>query len=114
MFKEERNETQFEWSMLGDVPVGRPNLGTTTEVVVYRLMQFTLRDVLVKEIGVEKADRVFYEAGQSAGRQFAENVIGKKDDFNEFLSDLREKLKLLGVGVLRVEEVDMDLTMVDA
>ena len=43
MFKEERDETQFEWSMLGDIEKGRPNLGPMVHVAVYRLMQFTLR-----------------------------------------------------------------------
>jgi len=63
VFKEERREGLFDWTMLGKVNEGRPNLGPTTDVSVYRLMQFTLRDVLVKELGVEAADRIFYEAG---------------------------------------------------
>ncbi len=46
MFKEERAESVFEWTMLGQIDVGRPNLGFKTDVAVYRLMQFTLRDVL--------------------------------------------------------------------
>ena len=53
MFKEERQEEMFEWAMLGRVQEGRPNLGTTTDVSVYRLMQFTLRDVLIRAYGVE-------------------------------------------------------------
>ena len=43
MFKEERTEPVFDWSMLGDVTEGRPNLGTLVSVEVYRLMQYTLR-----------------------------------------------------------------------
>jgi hypothetical protein len=39
MFKEERDQSQFEWSMLGDLKAGRPNLGPMTHVAVYRLMQ---------------------------------------------------------------------------
>jgi hypothetical protein len=45
MFKEEREESQFEWSRLGDIEAGRPNLGPMVHVAVYRLMQFTLRDI---------------------------------------------------------------------
>jgi hypothetical protein len=48
MFKEEREECMFEWNMIGDVGEGRPNLGPTMDVAVFRLMQFTLRDVLIK------------------------------------------------------------------
>ena len=38
-------------------------------------MQFTLRDVLIKQYGVEAADHVFYAAGETAGRHFYENLI---------------------------------------
>ena len=49
MFKEEREELKFDWSMIGNIGEGRPNLGSTMDVSVYRLMQFTLRDVLIKK-----------------------------------------------------------------
>ena len=48
MFKEERENSMFEWNMIGDIHEGRPNLGNTMDVAVYRLMQFTLRDVIIK------------------------------------------------------------------
>ena len=37
MFREERDQSQFEWSMLGDLKEGGPNLGPMTHVAVYRL-----------------------------------------------------------------------------
>ena len=37
---------EFKWELLGDIEKGRPNLGNTTRLEVYRLMQYTLRDVL--------------------------------------------------------------------
>ena len=70
MFKEERDTSSFEWTMLGKIDEGRPNLGFMTDVSIYRLMQFTLRDVLIKDFGVEKADHIFYRAGETAGRHF--------------------------------------------
>lgn len=69
MFKEERRELMFDWSMLGDIGEGRPNLGMTMNVAVYRLMQFTLRDVLIREYGVAEADRIFFRGGQEGGRR---------------------------------------------
>ena len=100
--KEERTESTFDWSMLGDIEEGRPNLGSLMEVSVYRLMQFTLRDVLIKKYGVEAADHVFYDAGEEAGRQLYRNVITKKDSLTEFIGELQEVLKDLKIGVLRV------------
>jgi uncharacterized protein len=64
MFKEERDETMFTWSMIGDIQEGRPNLGTGMDLTVYRLMQFTLRYVIIQEFDTATADRVFYRAGE--------------------------------------------------
>ena len=58
MLKEERDELKFDWSMIGNIGEGRPNLGHTMDVSIYRLMQFTLRDVLINEFDAETADRM--------------------------------------------------------
>jgi len=108
MFSEEREELQFDWSMLGDIAEGRPNLGNTMSVSVYRLMQFTLRDVLIKQYGSEAADRIYFEAGRSAGREFYRNLIKQKQDFNAFVGELQQLLGDLSIGILRVEKADMD------
>ncbi len=108
MFKEERKESMFDWSMLGDISEGRPNLGNSMSVAVYRLMQFTLRDVMIRKYGVEDTDRTFYEAGEEAGRQLYQNVITKKDAFEEFINELQDVLKDLKIGILRVESADID------
>jgi predicted hydrocarbon binding protein len=108
MFKEERSTPSFTWKMIGDINLGRPNLGSTTSVAVYRLMQFTLRDILITEVGVEKAERIFYKAGELAGKEFFNNVIPKTEDFNEFIIQLQKSLKDLNIGILRVESADME------
>lgn len=108
MFKEERSQAQFDWTMLGNIGEGRPNLGMTTEVSVYRLMQFTLRDTLIKEYGVEAADRIFYDAGRTAGRHFYERLITQRGEFHAFVEDLQEVLKNMRVGILRIEKADLE------
>ncbi len=108
MFKEERDESQFEWSMLGDIEAGRPNLGPMMHVAVYRLMQFTLRDVLIRDFGVEKADKVFFEAGKEAGKAFCDNMLTEKKDLNGLFADLQRTMKDLGIGIFRVESADLE------
>jgi predicted hydrocarbon binding protein len=108
MFKEERDQDLFRWTMLGDIDTGRPNLGPSTDVSVYRLMQFTLRDVLIRNFGVEVADRMFYEAGWNAGQRFYENMITRRESFEAFMSELQRLLKDMRVGILRVETADLD------
>ena len=61
----------FSWDLLGDLELGRPNLGSKTRLKVYRLMQFCFRDVLEARCGTEAADELFYEAGKLAGCEFA-------------------------------------------
>ena len=108
MFKEERDNALFQWTMLGKIDEGRPNLGLTTDVSVYRLMQFTLRDVLIRRYGPDEADDIFYEAGETAGRHFYANLIHHKDTFNGFIAELQEVLRSLRVGILRVEKSDIE------
>ena len=106
MFKEERTEPKFDWNMIGDINLGRPNLGMTMDVTVYRLMQFTLRDVLISEYGPEKTDEIFYKAGELAGKEFFKNVIKERKDFDSFIIELQQKLEILKIGILRIEKAD--------
>lgn len=108
MFKEAQDQSQFEWSMLGDLQKGRPNLGPMTHIAVYRLMQYTLRDVLVKQFGPEQANRVFFEAGKRAGQAYYKNVLTQKNSLNEFFADIQRTMKELNIGIFRVESANAE------
>ena len=108
MFKEERDSSLFNWNMIGNIPEGRPNLGSTMDVAVYRLMQFTLRDVIIQEFDTETADRIYFKAGYLAGRELFNNLIKEKADFVAFVKELQELLVTLKIGILRVEKADFD------
>jgi len=107
LFKSEAKKS-FTWDSLGDVKLGRGALGEEMPVVVYRLMQYTLLDVLSDEFGLERANEFFWSAGHLAGTQFAENVLLLDQDFNSFISHLQETLKLLKIGVLRMESFNAE------
>ncbi len=108
MFKEERDELQFDWSMIGDIEDGRPNLGATMDVSVYRLMQFTLRDVLIRQYDAATADKIFYDAGEHAGKALCKKMINKENNFNDFIAEVQDLLKTLKIGILRVEHADLE------
>ncbi len=99
---------KFSWDLLGDLKLGRPNLGSSTRIEVYRLMQFIFRDVLEGHFGTEKTDQLFYEAGKLAGMEFYENIIGQIDNFNEFVKKLQETFREMGIGILRIERADIE------
>jgi predicted hydrocarbon binding protein len=99
---------QFSWELLGDISLGRPNLGPTTRLEVYRLMQGTFRDVLEQHYGTDVADQIFYESGKLAGEHFYKNVLGDISNYEQLVSSLQEALQSMGIGVLRVEQSDLD------
>ena len=96
----------FSWDLLGDIELGRPNLGNTTRLEVYRLMQFCFRDVLEQRFGAQAADDVFYEAGKLAGAEFAAHLLSKPDELGDFVAELQRVLREMGIGILRVEKAD--------
>jgi uncharacterized protein len=98
----------FSWDLLGDLELGRPNLGNMTRLEVYRLMQFCFRDVLEARYGTEAADEVFYEAGKLAGREFAAHLLTPCEDLGDFVAELQSVLSEMGIGILRVEKADAE------
>jgi hypothetical protein len=96
----------FSWDLLGDIELGRPNLGNTTRLEVYRLMQFCFRDVLEQRFGAQAADDLFYEAGKLAGAEFAAHLLSKPEELGDFVAELQRVLREMGIGILRVEKAD--------
>ncbi len=99
---------EFSWDLIGDIELGRPNLGNTTTVEVYRLLQFTFRDVIEQAVGADKTDEIFYDAGKLAGFHFYKNVMKPVDTINEFVKELQSTLKMFRIGILRIEKLDLE------
>lgn len=98
----------FSWEDLGNVEEGRMNLGASLPVRVYRLMQYTLREVLSRRYGGPTADRLFVEAGFVAGVQFCRSVLDRTLNTDAFVAQLKQKLEELKIGLLRIEKFDME------
>lgn len=102
------SHADFSWKSLGNIAEGRANLGENMPVFVYRMMQYSVNSVLVKHYGQEKADELFREAGHAAGMEFAKNVLPMEDPFDKFVVALQNALLENKVGILRVEQVDLE------
>lgn len=98
----------FSWDLLGDLDRGRPNLGRSMRVEAYRLMQFCLRDVVERRLGTEGADAVFYEAGHLAGQALHDHLLAGAESVDALLGSVQAVLRDLQVGVVRVEESDLE------
>lgn len=102
------DENRFTWNSIGDVVDGRRNLGEDMPVYVYRLFQFTIKDVLAKRFGNEATVDIFRQAGELAGREFASHLLNLELPLDHFISHLRAALEESKIGILRVEKFDAE------
>lgn len=98
----------FQWTDLGDIELGRPNLGQSMPVAVYRLAQYTMREALRQRYGEAVASDILRDAGWIAGRELCINALDVSKPLSRFLADLQTKLKELGIGVMRIEQADLE------
>ena len=97
----------FDWKYIGDMELGRPNLGKTARLEIYRLFQYTLRDVLETEYGTEQSDRLLYKAGFLAGTEFCKRYVGECASFSDFVAKVQAALEEMNVGILHVERTSL-------
>jgi hypothetical protein len=100
----------FDWdnTVGADMKLARPALGPDTKVEVYRLFQFTLRDILEQHYGSDMADNLFREAGIMAGKAFFEKFLNKANDVSSLAAEIQASFNKLGIGIFRVENAAED------
>ena len=72
----------------------RDNLGEELPVMVYRLLEYSLKEELIGQFGKEKQIEIFRNAGRKAGEYFAKKMLN--------LDQMQE----LKIGVLRIDKLD--------
>ncbi|WP_246597284.1 V4R domain-containing protein [Faecalicatena faecalis] len=87
-------------------PGDRGNLGDELPVIVYRLMEYSMREQLTEEFGEEMQIRIFRSAGYKAGVYFAKKQLDITMPINRFIADLQARMEELKIGVLRVESFE--------
>lgn len=97
----------FDWGVLGgDMQIARPGLGGNTKVEMYRLLQFTLRDILEKRYGTKEVDATFLEAGTLAGKEFFKKYCEGVQDIPSLAKIVQDQFRELGIGIVRFEVAD--------
>ena len=99
-------EDPFDLSQLGDVSLGRQTLGVEMPVSVYRLFQFTMREVLTKRYGEGEMIQSFRISGKLAGQAFAQANLNLALPFDQFVEHLKENLSAAKIGLLELEQID--------
>lgn len=87
-------------------PTSRGNLGSELPVMVYRMLEFSLKDELIRRYGKEEQIDIFRHAGRAAGEYFAHNFLNLTQPLDKFASELQNRLRELKIGVLRIEDID--------
>ena len=107
---ENQRKYKFDWdSTIGiELENARPGLGPSTRMEVYRLFQFTLRDVLEQNYGTEMADKIFRDAGFMAGTVFFDKFLSTATDTASLVNKIQETFHVLGIGIFRVESITED------
>jgi hypothetical protein len=103
------NSFFFSWENLGDLEIGRPNLGLMAPVLVYRLMQYSLKTVLTEKLGIEETRKIFVEAGRLAGEEYCRQLLDTQLDLDRFLVELIKKLEEWKIGLLEIEDIQRDV-----
>lgn len=86
----------------------RGNLGEELPVLVYRMLEYSLKDELVQRFGKETQVEIFRSAGRTAGEYFAKHMLDMDQPMDAFANQLQNKMKELKIGVLRIEDVDKE------
>lgn len=98
----------FSWDFVGNVHEGRPNLGNSARIEVYRLFQYTMRDIVERRYGTEASEEIMRECGDLAGRKFCEKFIAPCENFDDFVAAVQQALLDFGIGILRIESADYE------
>jgi len=105
VFLEDRAQLEFTEYLNYDEN-GRGNLGDELPVMVYRMLEFSLKDELVRRFGKEEQIDIFRKAGQKAGEHFARKLLDMNQPLDRFVGELQDKMQEMKIGVLRIEDVD--------
>lgn len=84
----------------------RGNLGADIPVLVYRMLEYSLKDAIIARYGKQAQIELFRQAGRTAGEYFAKNFLDMTLPLDQFVGELQTQMREQRIGVLRIEDVD--------
>ncbi|ATW23711.1 V4R domain-containing protein [Candidatus Formimonas warabiya] len=98
----------FAWKDIGDIAKGRPTMGVKMHVAVYRMFQYSLRNVLENKYGKDAIKHILVEAGRVSGIEFCTHLLDIDLAPPDFFDALKQKMEELGIGLLEVVQADFE------
>lgn len=105
IFTKDRKPLQLEDYLQYDI-TSRGNLGAELPVAVYRMLEYSMREELVRRFGRETQIDIFRSAGRMAGEYFAKHYLDMEQELDRFVGQLQDRMQEFKIGVLRIESVD--------
>ena len=105
IFIKEKKPISFEEYLEYDEN-SRGNLGGELPVIVYRLLEYSIKDELAVRYGRAEQVEIFRNAGRKAGEFFARKMLNLNQPLDQFVGELQKKMAEMKIGVLRIESVD--------
>ncbi len=100
------DEFELTLQSLGNIELGRGEIGDMVPVLVYRMYAFAMQEALVKQYGVGEMEETIHLAGKIAGRMLSKDVLNVDLPFEDFTTTLANTFEEMKVGKLNVEMFD--------
>ena len=91
IFMKEKKPISFEDYLEYDEN-SRGNLGGELPVIVYRLLEYSIKDELAVRYGREEQVEIFRNAGRKAGEFFARKMLNLNQPLDQFVGELQKKM----------------------
>lgn len=91
----------------------RGNLGADVPVLVYRMLEYSLKDAITERFGKETQVELFRSAGRTAGEYFARQFLDLTLPLSQFVAALQAKMQETRIGIMRIEHVDEETGVIE-
>lgn len=102
--KQIERHSDFSYGRMGNMAAGRPTLGNSAPVLMTRLMQRTMAEMLARRFGTGPARRLYYQSGRLAGQEIAFSDLPLQESPPDFWAALCEWFTCSKTANLRQEE----------
>ena len=104
------SSSSFDFSSLGDISLGRETLGESVPVFIYRMFQYSLREVLEKNFGVEKTKELLRDAGRISGVEFCRKMLNNALRLPDFIKELQSTFEKFKIAKMEPESMAEDFS----
>ena len=106
----EKRKYNFDWdtAVSFSIKQARPNLGPNTRVEIYRLLKYSIQQLLEEKLGIEETTNLFREAGIQSGKAFYSKFLINSLNITTLVDKIKESFNAMGIGIFKIESLTED------